>query len=151
MRSGFNQRWIFTSFYVIRFLVGSSKFNQFRGNLYVHYKAIFDLNIIFQHGVGNYASTTTHVALIVAAMFLPTLVIRKLTAKWTIVVSMCGYMTFCAAQFHPTFGTLIPAAGIVHSYLLYVMRMLHKISISAIVGICASTLWSTKCFYLTQV
>lgn len=69
--------------------------------------------------MGNYASTTTHVTLIVAAMFLPTLVIRKLTAKWTIVVSMCGYMSFLAAQFYPTFGTLIPAAGIANKNIYF--------------------------------
>ena len=43
----------------------------------------------------------------------------------------CCYSVYIAAQFYPSFGTLVPA--------------------SIIVGIGAAPMWSAKCTYLTQV
>jgi len=64
-------------------------------------------------------------------MFVPTFVIQRYTAKTCVVVSMLGYITYIAAQFYPSFETLIPAA--------------------VVVGVCGAPLWAAKCMYVTQV
>ncbi len=64
-------------------------------------------------------------------MFVPSYLIDRLTAKWTMVVSMLGYSTYIAAQFAPSFYTLIPAA--------------------VVIGFAAAPLWIAKCAYLSQV
>lgn len=64
-------------------------------------------------------------------MFLPTFLIRKFTAKWTLVFSVLAYSTYIAAQFKPSYGTLIPFA--------------------VVVGIGAAPLWSAKCTILTHI
>jgi len=43
-------------------------------------------------------------------MFVPTWLIKVLKCKWTIVVCQFCYSAYIAAQFYPTFYTLIPAA-----------------------------------------
>lgn len=64
-------------------------------------------------------------------MFLPTFLIRKLTAKWTMVLSVLTYSTYIAAQFKPSYSTLIPFA--------------------VVVGFGAAPLWSAKCTILTHI
>jgi hypothetical protein len=64
-------------------------------------------------------------------MFLPTFLIQKFTVKWTLTFAILGYSVYIAAQFHPRFYTLIPAA--------------------IIVGFCGAPLWSAKCTYLTHI
>merc|ERR1719259_426748 len=64
-------------------------------------------------------------------MFLPSFIIKKLTVKWGLVACMFCYSVYIAAQFYPSFGTLIPGA--------------------IVVGIGAAPMWSAKCTYLTQV
>lgn len=64
-------------------------------------------------------------------MFLPTYLIRKLTAKWTLVLSVLTYSTYIAAQFKPSYGTLIPFA--------------------IVLGLGAAPLWSAKCTILTHI
>ena len=72
-----------------------------------------------------------YAALVVSCMFVPTLLIKKLTVKWTMVVSIFCYSTYIAAQFHPQFYTLVPGA--------------------IILGLGAAPMWSAKCTYLSQV
>lgn len=64
-------------------------------------------------GLGNWSSSVVYVTMCISALFVPTYVISRLTAKWTIFVFMFGYTTYIAAQFKPEFYTLIPAAVIV--------------------------------------
>ncbi len=64
-------------------------------------------------------------------MFTPTFLIRKFTVKWTLVIAVLGYSTYIAAQFEPSYGTLMPGA--------------------VILGFGAASLWSAKCTYLTHV
>lgn len=64
-------------------------------------------------------------------MFLPTFLIRKFTAKWTLVLSVLTYSTYIAAQFKPSYSTLIPFA--------------------VVVGFGAAPLWSAKCTILTHI
>ena len=64
-------------------------------------------------------------------MFVPTFLIKKLTVKWAMVLSMFCYTAYIGAQFYPHFGTLIPGA--------------------IILGAGAAPMWSAKCTYLSQV
>ncbi|XP_037069148.1 UNC93-like protein [Pollicipes pollicipes] len=74
---------------------------------------------------------TIYVALIVSCLFLPSLVINRLTCKWAIVVCTFLYSLYLLAQFYPRLYTIIPGA--------------------IILGISAAPMWSAKCTYLTQV
>jgi len=78
-------------------------------------------------GVGSLA--IIYGTLIISALFMPTIVIKKLGCKWTIVVAICGYVTYSLANFYPSWGTLVPS--------------------SIIVGFSAAPLWSAKSAYLT--
>merc|ERR1719336_3164886 len=60
-------------------------------------------------------------------MFLPSIMIDKLTVKWALVVSVFCYSSYIAAEFY----TLLPTAFVL--------------------GLGAAPMWSAKCTYLTQV
>ena len=64
-------------------------------------------------------------------MFMPSILIKYLKVKWTLVVCIFCYSTYMAAQFYPQFYTLIPTAFIL--------------------GLGAAPMWSAKCTYLNQV
>jgi len=46
-------------------------------------------------------------------MFAPTVTIKKLKLKWTMILCQLGSTTYIAAQFYPCYATFIPAAIIV--------------------------------------
>lgn len=82
-------------------------------------------------GLGTYSLSVIYASLVISCMFVPTWLIKKLTVKWAMCVSMFCYSTYIAAQFYPEFYTLIPGA--------------------IILGLGAAPMWSAKCTYLTQV
>merc|ERR1712223_1613164 len=82
-------------------------------------------------GLGTTSLAVIHAALVTSCMFVPTIMIKKLTVKWTMVVSIFCYSAYIAAQFHPQFYTLVPGA--------------------IILGLGAAPMWSAKCTYLSQV
>jgi len=82
-------------------------------------------------GLGTISLATIYVALIVSCMFLPSLVIKRLTCKWAMVACTFTYSLYMVAQFYPKTYTMIPAA--------------------IILGFGAAPMWSAKCTYLTQV
>lgn len=84
-----------------------------------------------EDGVGAWSMSTIYVSLIVSCMFLPNFIIARLGCKWTIPISMIGYILFMGANFYAVKGTMITA--------------------SIILGLGAAPLWSAKCTYLTQV
>ena len=90
-----------------------------------------DLSFFKVDGLGTYSLSVIYGALVLSCMFVPTLMIKKLTVKWTMVVSIFCYSTYIAAQFYPEFYTLIPGA--------------------IILGLGAAPMWSAKCTYLSQV
>lgn len=61
-----------------------------------------------QLGLGSLISI--YVALVLSCMFIPPLVIGKLGAKYTIMVSMGGYVLYTLSMFYPRYGTLIPVS-----------------------------------------
>jgi len=82
-------------------------------------------------GLGTASLAVIYAALVTSCMFVPTLMIKKFTVKWTMVVSIFCYSAYIAAQFYPQFYTLIPGA--------------------IILGLGAAPMWSAKCTYLSQV
>ena len=62
---------------------------------------------------------------------MPSILIKMLKVKWTLVICIFCYSTYIAAQFSPEFYTLLPTAFIL--------------------GMGAAPMWSAKCTYLTQV
>ena len=74
---------------------------------------------------------TLYASLVFSCMFLPSFLIKKLSTKWTMVLSMLCYSLYIAAQFYPKYSTLIPGA--------------------VVLGLGAAPMWSAKCTYLTQV
>ncbi|XP_033369023.1 protein unc-93 homolog A [Parus major] len=82
-----------------------------------------------EEGLGVASLSVLFAALTLSSMFLPPIVIKKLGCKWTIVVSMCGYVAYSLGNFYASWYTLIPA--------------------SVILGLGGAPLWSAKCTYLT--
>jgi len=82
-------------------------------------------------GLGVLSNAMVYASLILSCMFLPSIMIEKLTVKWALVISVFCYSAYIAAQFYPQFYTLLPTAFIL--------------------GMGAAPMWSAKCTYLTQV
>ncbi|XP_067845319.1 protein unc-93 homolog A-like [Heptranchias perlo] len=80
-------------------------------------------------GLGLASLSVIYAALILSSMFLPPVMIKYLGCKWTIVISMCGYVAFSIGNFYASWYTLIPTA--------------------IILGFGGAPLWSAKCTYLT--
>ncbi|XP_068088006.1 protein unc-93 homolog A-like isoform X2 [Hyperolius riggenbachi] len=80
-------------------------------------------------GLGTASLSIIYGSLIISSMFVPPVVIKKIGCKWTIVASMCCYITYSIGNFYPSWGTLIPA--------------------SMILGFGGAPLWAAKCTYLT--
>ncbi|XP_060520144.1 UNC93-like protein isoform X2 [Cylas formicarius] len=81
-------------------------------------------------GLGTLSLSSIFAALVVSCIFVPSFLIKRLTVKWTLCVSMLCYAPYIAAQFYPKFYSLIPT-GI-------------------LVGIGAAPMWASKATYLTQ-
>ena len=79
-------------------------------------------------GLGTYSLSIIYGALIISSQFTPSLILKYLGSKWTMVFSMFCYSLYIAAQFHPQVYTLLPAAFIL--------------------GVAAAPLWIAKCAYL---
>ena len=82
-------------------------------------------------GLGTSSLAVTYAALVLSCMFVPSIMIERMTVKWAMVVSVFCYSTYIASQFYPEFYTLLPTA--------------------VVVGFGAAPMWSAKCTYLTQV
>lgn len=82
-------------------------------------------------GLGTVSLSSIYAALVVSCIFVPTFLIKWLSVKWTLCLSMLCYAPYIAAQFYPRFYTLVPAG--------------------VILGIGAAPMWASKATYLTQV
>lgn len=82
-------------------------------------------------GLGTVSLSAIYAALVVSCIFVPTFVIKRLTVKWTLCISMLCYAPYIGSQFYPRFYTLVPAG--------------------VILGIGAAPMWASKATYLTQV
>ena len=82
-------------------------------------------------GLGTSSLAVTYAALVLSCMFVPSIMIEKMTVKWAMVVSVFCYSTYIASQFYPEFYTLLPTA--------------------VVLGLGAAPLWTAQCTYFTQV
>ncbi|KRT86763.1 hypothetical protein AMK59_1129, partial [Oryctes borbonicus] len=82
-------------------------------------------------GLGTVSLSAIYAALVVSCIFVPTFLIKRLTVKWTLCLSMLCYAPYIGSQFYPRFYTLVPAG--------------------VILGIGAAPMWASKATYLTQV
>ncbi|XP_044148424.1 protein unc-93 homolog A-like [Bufo gargarizans] len=80
-------------------------------------------------GLGVASLSIIYGALIISSTFVPPILIKKIGCKWTIVASMCCYITYSLGNFYPSWYTLIPT--------------------SVILGFGGAPLWAAKCTYLT--
>jgi hypothetical protein len=87
------------------------------------------INVV--NNLGTWANACVYASLILSCMFMPSIMIKMLKVKWTLVICIFCYSTYIAAQFYPEFYTLLPTAFIL--------------------GMGAAPMWSAKCTYLTQV
>eukprot|EP00090_Calanus_glacialis_P024669 TRINITY_DN3833_c0_g1_i1.p1 TRINITY_DN3833_c0_g1~~TRINITY_DN3833_c0_g1_i1.p1 ORF type:complete len:502 (-),score=112.42 TRINITY_DN3833_c0_g1_i1:104-1609(-) len=87
------------------------------------------INVV--NNLGTWANAAVYASLILSCMFMPSIMIKMLKVKWTLVICIFCYSTYIAAQFYPQFYTLLPTAFIL--------------------GMGAAPMWSAKCTYLTQV
>lgn len=81
-------------------------------------------------GLGTVSLSAIYAALVVSCIFVPTFVIKRLTVKWTLVISILCYAPYIGSQFYPRFYTLVPAG--------------------VILGLGAAPMWASKATYLTQ-
>lgn len=61
-------------------------------------------------GLGVISLATTYAALMVSSFFLPSFMMNKIGPKWTILICIIGYVIYSAANYFPTYYTLIPAS-----------------------------------------
>ena len=82
-------------------------------------------------GLGTAQGSVIYGALALSSMFVPSILIEKMTVKWAMVVSVFCYSTNIAAQFYPKYYTLLPTA--------------------VVLGLGAAPLWTAQCTYFTQI
>ncbi|CAK9799471.1 UNC93-like protein [Anthophora quadrimaculata] len=82
-------------------------------------------------GLGTVSLSAIYAASVLSCIFVPTFVIKRLTVKWTLCVSMLCYAPYIGSQFYPKFYTLVPAG--------------------VLLGLGAAPMWAAKATYLTQV
>ena len=79
--------------------------------------------------LGTTSLAVIYGSLVVSSILLPTVVIKNLGLKYTLMTSLCAYVTYTAANFYPEYYTLVPTA--------------------IILGLAGAPLWSAKCAYVT--
>ena len=67
-------------------------------------------------GLGLASLSVIYGALILSCIFVPPFVIGRLGCKWTLVLSMTGYVLYTVANYYARWGTLIPASIIIGEY-----------------------------------
>ncbi|XP_034941432.1 UNC93-like protein [Chelonus insularis] len=82
-------------------------------------------------GLGTVSLSAIYAALVLSCIFVPTFLIKRLTVKWTLCLSMLCYAPYIGSQFYPRFYTLVPAG--------------------VLLGLGAAPMWAAKATYLTQV
>ncbi|XP_076167954.1 UNC93-like protein [Ptiloglossa arizonensis] len=82
-------------------------------------------------GLGTVSLSAIYAALVLSCIFVPTFLIKRLTVKWTLCVSMLCYAPYIGSQFYPKFYTLVPAG--------------------VLLGLGAAPMWAAQATYLTQV
>ena len=61
-------------------------------------------------GMGTICTSVRYVTLVLSCVFVPSLMIRAITHKWTITVSFLGFIIWMAANGYGVWATMIPAS-----------------------------------------
>lgn len=61
-------------------------------------------------GLGLASLSVIYCALILSCMFVPPIMVGRLGCKWTLVISMVGYVLYTSANYYAKWWTLIPAS-----------------------------------------
>lgn len=123
----------------------SSSFSQLRilKNLFIVCFGFFFLYLPFQslanlqssmnveNNIGVVSQTVIYATVILSALFLPKLVIRKFGCKNALVICILTYVPYFAANFYPHVATFVPTA--------------------ILLGIGCGPLWSAKCTYINEI
>ena len=101
--------------------------------LFTAFQALSNLqsSINCDAGLGLASLSTIYATLVVSAIFIPSITIRYLGMKWTIAAATLCYAVYIAANFYPSWATLIPT--------------------SALLGLSAAPLWAAKSTYVTTI
>ncbi|XP_057311199.1 protein unc-93 homolog A-like isoform X2 [Hydractinia symbiolongicarpus] len=81
--------------------------------------------------IGLASLSVIYASFLISCLFLPPVLIKNLGCKYTIALSIVGYILYTAAHFYPTWWMFMTA--------------------SAIIGTCAAPLWSAESSYLTTI
>ena len=65
-------------------------------------------------GLGTASLATIYITIIISCLFLPSIMIKNIGLKWTIVISQICYLLFIAANMYPKWFVLIPGMQNVH-------------------------------------
>ncbi|XP_046556131.1 UNC93-like protein [Haliotis rubra] len=84
-----------------------------------------------ESGIGSGSLAVIYAAMILSCLFVPSFLIAHIGCKWSMVVSITGYIAYMAANFYPVWATMVPA--------------------SILIGVGAGPLWSAKSTYLTTI
>ena len=84
-----------------------------------------------EDGLGTASTSVLYTAVVLSCMFIPCIMIEKMTVKWTMVASTFCYFIYIASQFYPKFYTLLPTAFVN--------------------GLGAAPMWTAQCTYLTHL
>ena len=82
-------------------------------------------------GMGVITLSILYATVVISSMFVPKLMTRFIGHRWTIVVSLLGYIAYMAANGYAVWSTMIPA--------------------SVWVGLSAAPLWTAQCSYFTII
>lgn len=101
--------------------------------LFTSYQALANLQstMNIEDDIGLVSQSVIYAVLIVSALFLPKLIIRRLGCKLTLTLSALTYAPYMASNFYPHMSTFVPS--------------------SILIGLGAAPLWSAKCTYLNQL
>lgn len=82
--------------------------------LFTAFQALQNLqsSIHDDENLGLVSLCVIYAALVTSCMFVPPLLINKLGCKYTVMLSMSGYVLYTAAMFYPRYWTLVPASAL---------------------------------------
>ncbi|MCL4147471.1 UNVERIFIED_CONTAM: hypothetical protein GTU68_031675, partial [Idotea baltica] len=95
---------------------------------FTSFNSMANLQSSINEKLGTTSLSVLYAAIVLSCAFIPSWLIKRLKTKWTLPVCMLCYSTYIAAQFYPTYYTLIPTA--------------------ILLGLGAAPMWSAKCSYL---
>ncbi|XP_070136147.1 UNC93-like protein isoform X3 [Drosophila bipectinata] len=100
---------------------------------YVAYQGTLNLqsSLNAEGGLGTIACSSIYLSMGLSCLVLPTLMIRQLTCKGTLVLGMFCFLPYIGLQLYSKFYTLVPA-GI-------------------LLGVAAAPMWAAQATYLTQI